>query len=47
MQSTLGFWIFTKCCSLIGTYSMFYADDGFGTLTPCPCPVHVINTTLA
>ncbi len=46
MQSLLGFWIFLRQGNLINApYAVFYADDGFGNLTPSPCPTHVINDT--
>jgi hypothetical protein len=45
MQTLVGFWIFSRRSSLMGgTYQVFYADDGFGELTPIAFPVHAINT---
>lgn len=45
MQTLLGFWIFMRQGIYINTpYAVFYADDGFGNLTPSPCPTHFIQS---
>lgn len=45
MQALLGFWIYLRHNTYLSIpYAVFYADDGFGNLTPSPCPTHSIQT---